>query len=394
MDLFDKCRAFDQMIQFMRSQNRFFYLREVNPAAAPVVERNGRKMIMLGSNNYLGLTEHPRVKEAAINAIRELGTGCAGSRVLTGTTHIHTELEELLARFKGCEAAITFSAGFMTMLGTVAGVTARGDYVVSDELNHASIIDGCRLSQAEVKVFRHSDMAHLEETLAAIPADAGKLVVTDGVFSMKGDICRLPEIVALARKYSARVMVDDAHATGVLGRTGKGTAEHFDLEGQVDIVSGTFSKSFGALGGFTCTSRPVVTHLQLNARPFIFAAALPPSVVATVKAGLEVLMENPGLVTQLRENARFMQQGLKEMGYQVEFHDTPIIPVDIPDDDKAFHLAGELEVEGVFANPVVPPAVRPGESIIRISLMATHTREQLSQALEKFKIAGKRVGAI
>jgi 8-amino-7-oxononanoate synthase len=394
LDLFDKCRLFDQMIQFARSQNRFFYLREVNPAASPVVERNGKKMIMLGSNNYLGLTEHPKVKEAAINAIRELGTGCAGSRVLTGTTHVHTELEELLARFKGCEAATTFSAGFMTMLGTIAGVTAKGDFLLSDELNHASIIDGCRLSPATVKVFRHSDMAHLEELLATLPPEAAKLVVTDGVFSMKGDICKLPEIVGLARKYRARVMVDDAHATGVLGKTGKGTAEHFDLEGQVDIVSGTFSKSFGALGGFTCTTRAVVTYLQLNARPFIFAAALPPSVVATVKAALEVLIENPGLVAQLRENARFLQQGLKEMGYRVEFYDTPIIPVDIPDDDKAFRLAGELEAEGIFANPVIPPAVPTGESIIRISLMATHTREHLSQALEKFKIAGKRVGVI
>lgn len=394
MDLFDKCRMFDQMIQLVRSQNRFFYLREVNPAAAPVVERNGKRLIMLGSNNYLGLTEHPRVKEAAIAAIRELGTGCAGSRVLTGTTHIHRELEELLAGFKGCEAATTFSAGFLTMLGTVAGITAKGEFVLSDELNHASIIDGCRLSQAQVKVFRHSDMVHLEETLAGLPEPAPKLIVTDGVFSMKGDVCKLPEIVALARKYHARVMVDDAHATGVLGRTGKGTAEHFDLEGAVDIVGGTFSKSFGALGGFVCTTRQAVTYLQLNSRAFIFAAALPPSVVATVKAAIEVLMENPGLVTQLRENARFMKQGLQDAGFQVEFHDTPIIPVDIPDDDKAFRMAGELEAEGIFANPVVPPAVPHGESIIRISLMATHTREQLAQAIEKFKVVGKRVGVI
>jgi 8-amino-7-oxononanoate synthase len=394
LDLFDKCDRFAQVVQLMASQNRFFYLREVNPAAAPVVERNGRPMIMLGSNNYLGLTEHPRVKEAAIKAIEEMGSGCAGSRVLTGTTRVHVELERLLAQFKGTEAVTLFSAGFMTMLGTVSGLTAKGEYVFSDELNHASIIDGCRLSQAQVKVYRHSDMTHLEELLAGAPPETGKLIVTDGVFSMKGDICNLPEIVRLGRKYNARVMVDDAHSTGVLGARGRGSAEHFGLEGKVDLVSGTFSKTFGAIGGFTGGPRNVVTYLQLNSRPFIFSASLPPSAVATVKAALEVIIEHPELVTQLRENARFMKNGLAELGFQVEFHDTPIIPVIIADDSKAFQFAGELEVEGIFANPVVPPAVPPGQSIIRISLMATHTKEHLSQALEKFKIVGKRVGVI
>jgi 8-amino-7-oxononanoate synthase len=394
LDLFDKCNSFAQMIQFARSQNRFFYLREVNPAASPVVERLGKQLIMLGSNNYLGLTEHPKVKEAAIAAIRELGTGCAGSRVLTGTTRLHTALEKALAEFKACDAATTFSTGFMTMMGTVAGIAVEGEYVISDELNHASIIDGCRLSRAAIKVYRHSDMTHLEEQLAGIPAEAAKLVVTDGVFSMEGDVCKLPEIVALARKYNARVMVDDAHSTGVLGERGRGTAEHFDLEGQVDIVGGTFSKAFGALGGFICSTRNVITYLQLSSRAFIFAAALPPSVVATVCAAIEVLREHPELVSRLRENARFVKTGLEEMGFKVKFYGTPIIPVVIDDDDKAFQMAGELEAEGVFANPVVPPAVPPGRSIIRISLMASHTREQLAQALEKFRIVGRRVGVI
>lgn len=394
MDLFDKCGEFVQMVSFLKSRNRFFYLREVNPAAAPVCRRNGQDMIMLGSNNYLGLTEHPKVKEAAIAAIRELGTGCAGSRVLTGTTRIHTELERLLAEFKGCPAVTTFSAGYMTMLGSVWGITGKGDFVLSDELNHASIIDGCRLSDATVKVYRHGDMTHLEELLAALPPEAPRLIVTDGVFSMEGDICNLPAITALAAKYHARVMVDDAHATGVLGARGRGTAEHFDLEGKVDMVGGTFSKTFGAVGGFLGSTEKVVTYLQLNARPFIFSAALPPSAVATVKAALEVLIAEPERVAQLREHAEFMKQGLVEAGFRVRFYGTPIIPVIINDDDQAFRMAGELEAEGVFANPVVPPAVPPGSSIIRISLMATHTRKQLGQALEKFKLVGRRTGVI
>jgi 8-amino-7-oxononanoate synthase len=394
LDLFDKCNTFAGMLQILKSQNRFFYLREVNPAAAPVVNRNGRRLIMLGSNNYLGLTEHPKVKEAAIRAIEELGTGCAGSRVLTGTTRIHTELEEMLADFKACPAVTTYSAGYMTMLGTVWGITGKGDFVFSDQLNHASIVDGCRLSQATVRIFRHSDMEDLQQQLAHAPPEAGKLIVTDGVFSMEGDICRLPEIVALGEKYNARVMVDDAHSTGVLGKRGKGTAEHFGLEGKVDIVAGTFSKSFGALGGFVGASKNVVEYLQLNSRPFIFSAALPPSVVATVKAALEVLIAEPERVALLQDHARFMKAGLTDMGYQVKFFGTPILPVVIDDDDLAFRLAGELEAEGVFVNPVVPPAVPPGSSIIRISLMATHTREQLAEALEKFEIAGRRVGVI
>jgi 8-amino-7-oxononanoate synthase len=382
------------MVQMVRLQNRFFYLREVNPAAAPVVERKGKRMIMLGSNNYLGLTEHPKVKAAAIRAVEELGTGCAGSRVLTGTTHYHSELEQLLAEFKGVDAIATFSAGYMTMLGTVSALARTDDVVLSDELNHASIIDGCRLSPAQVKVFKHSDMTSLEEQLASCPKDAGRLIVTDGVFSMEGDICKLPEIVALARKYRARVMVDDAHATGVLGERGRGTAEHFGLEGEIDLVAGTFSKTFGSIGGFAGGPKNVTTYLQLNSRAYIFSAALPPSAVATVKAALEVLIAEPERVANLRENARFLKAGLVEMGYQVKFNDTPIIPIVINDDNKAFHLSGELEKEGVFANPVVPPAVPAGESIIRISLMATHTKELLAEALEKLKKVGKRVGVI
>ncbi|MEO0108732.1 MAG: aminotransferase class I/II-fold pyridoxal phosphate-dependent enzyme, partial [candidate division WOR-3 bacterium] len=342
------------MVEHLKAQNRFFYLREVNPAASPIVTRGGRRMIMLGSNNYLGLTDHPEVKAAATKAVDEFGTGCAGSRVLTGTTSLHTELEEALAQFKTCEALTTFSAGYMTMLGTVWAITAQGDLIFSDELNHASIIDGCRLSGASVKVYHHSDMGHLEELLASVPVEAPKLIVTDGVFSMEGDVCRLPEIIELGRRYRARIMVDDAHATGVLGERGRGTAEHFGLEGKVDVVAGTFSKTFGSIGGFVGSNKNVVSYLQLNARPFIFSAALPPVAVATVRAALKVLIEQPSFVGRLRDNARFMSQGLTEIGYRVKFHDTPIIPVLINDEDKTFRLAGELESEGVFANPVVP----------------------------------------
>jgi len=394
MDVFDKSRKFEQLLRLVQSQNRFFYSRPILPAAAPVARCGDRELVNLGSNNYLGMTEHPEVRAAAIAAIEQYGTGSAGSRLLTGTTPLHLEMERSLAEFKGVEAVVSFSTGFMTLAATVKTIAAEGEFVFSDSLNHASIINGCRASKAKTVVYSHNDMSDLAEKLAGVPAEAGKLIVTDGVFSMEGDICCLPELRKLADEHSARLMVDDAHATGVLGKTGRGTAEHFDLEGKVDIVSGTFSKSFGSVGGFTGAPLPVAEFLRYNARESIFSASLPPSAVATVNAALSVLKRDPSLVRKLRSNTEFIYERLVQDGFKVAHHGTPILPIAIGSDDKAYQAAGRLEEEGVFANPVVFPAVPMGKAIIRISLMASHTEEQLSRAASAFTRVGKEVGII
>jgi 8-amino-7-oxononanoate synthase len=394
MDLFTKCQRFDQMLGLVRSQNRFFYSRAIEPAAAPVTLREGRELINLGSNNYLGLTEHPEVRAAARRAIDEFGTGSAGSRMLTGTTPLHLAMEQRLAAFKHAESVVTFSTGFMALSATVSTLAGEGEFIFSDALNHASIIDGCRRSQATTVVYRHNDAADLEEKLKQAPADAAKLIVTDGVFSMEGDICNLPVLRRLADAHNCRLMVDDAHATGVLGRTGRGTAEHFGMEGKVDVIAGTLSKSMAAVGGFAGSARAVTDYVRYNARQSIFSASLPPSVGATVVAALTVLEAHPELVEQLRANARYMAQQLKAAGFEVHDHGTPILPIAVHDDDKAYQAAGRLEQEGVFANPVVFPAVPHGSAIIRISLMATHTREHMDKAVAKFTLVGKALGMI
>jgi 8-amino-7-oxononanoate synthase len=394
LDLFDKCRQFDFALQSARARNRFFYSRAITPAAAPLTTRDGRELINLGSNNYLGLTEHPKVKAAAAAAIAEYGTGSAGSRLLTGTTPLHLEMERALARFKDVEAVVTFSTGFMALSATVSTLAGEGDFIFSDELNHASIIDGCRRSQATTVVYRHNDLADLEAKLKAATGPAAKLIVTDGVFSMEGDICDLPGLRRLADAYNCRLMVDDAHATGVLGRTGRGTAEHFDMEGKVDVTSGTLSKSLAAIGGFTGGPHAVAEFLRYNARQSVFSASLPPPVAATVIAALDILKSEPERVERLRANARLMSSELKAAGFAVHDHGTPILPIAVNDDDRAYQAAGRLEQEGVFANPVVFPAVPPGQAIIRISLMATHTEAQLRTAVQKFILVGKELRII
>ena len=394
MALFDKCDHFNKQVDYLKSLNQFFYLREIDPAATPVVTMRGKKIIMLGSNNYLGLTSHPKVVEAAIRATREYGTGACSSRVLTGTTSLHTKLEKRLAQFKGTEDAVVFSTGFMTMMGTIAAITEAEDTILSDELNHASIVEGCRLSKAEVKIYKHNDMASLEEELSKCDRSGNKLIVTDGVFSMKGTVANLPEIKRLADRYEANIMVDDAHGTGVLGVKGHGTPEYFDLEGEIDLVCGTFSKSLGTIGGFTGARSEVVTFLKLNSRPFIFTASPPPSVAATVLACLEVIEEEPELLQKLHTNTDFMKNGLKEMGFTLEETVTPIIPILIGDDEKAFRMAGKLEEEGVFVNPVVSPAVPKGSSLIRVSIMASLAGEELEKALDGFSLVGKNLGII
>jgi 8-amino-7-oxononanoate synthase len=382
------------MLAAIQSQDRFFYSRAICPAASPVTTLAGRELVNLGSNNYLGLTEHPQVKAAACRAVEQYGTGSAGSRLLTGTTPLHLEMEQQLARFKSEESAVTFSTGFMALSATVSTLAGEGDYIFSDELNHASIIDGCRSARARTVVYRHRDLADLEEKLRCVPSDAGKLIVTDGVFSMEGDVCDLPGLRRLADAGNARLMVDDAHATGVLGRTGRGTAEHFGLEGRVDVVSGTLSKSLAAVGGFTAANQSVAEFLRYNARQSVFSASLPPSVAATVLAALKVIEAEPERVERLRHNASSVAAALKDAGFSVAFHGTPILPILIGDDDTAYRFAGRLEQEGVFVNPVVFPAVPRGRAIIRISLMATHTEEHLGRALAKLTLVGRELKVV
>ncbi|HDQ99608.1 MAG TPA: aminotransferase class I/II-fold pyridoxal phosphate-dependent enzyme [candidate division WOR-3 bacterium] len=394
MDVFDKCRQFNRMLQAVILGGRFFYSRAILPASSAVVSRDGRKLVNLGSNNYLGLTQHPEVKAAATAAIAEYGTGSAGSRLLTGTTPLHLELERELAAFKGTEAVVTFSAGFMALAGTVAALAGEGEFLFSDEFNHASIIDGCRRARAKTVVYRHNDMADLEAKVTAVPVEAGKLIVSDGVFSMEGDVCNLPELRRIADSHGARLMVDDAHATGVLGPTGRGTAEHFGLEGRIDVVSGTLSKTFGAAGGFTGSESAVTDFLRYNARESIFSASLPPPVVAAALAALRVLKKDPGLVGRLHANTEFIYDRLAAAGFDVRRHGTPILPILIGDDTRAYQVAGRLEQEGVFANPVVFPAVPRDSAIIRVSLMATHTEEQLQQAADRFVSVGRELGVI
>lgn len=394
MALFDKCAEFARWIDSLKARREFFYLRELDPAASPIVSMGGRDLIMLGSNNYLGLATHPRVIEAAVKALEEYGTGACSSRVLTGTTSLHRRLERRLADFKGTEDAVVFSTGFMTMMGTVSALTSEGDVVLSDELNHASIVEGCRLTGAEVKVYRHNDLGDLEEKLASCGPGQDKLVVTDGVFSMKGTVADLPGIKRTASAHGAKIMVDDAHGTGVLGATGRGTLEHFGMEGEVDLVCGTFSKSLGTIGGFTASGGDVITFLKLNSRPFIFSASPPPASMATVLACLDVLEDEPELLDRLRVNTGILKDGLLDAGFRIEETVTPIVPVLIGDDSVTFRMAGALEDEGVIVNPVVSPAVSPGSSLIRLSVMASLSVEQLEAALEKLRIVGRRLGVV
>jgi 8-amino-7-oxononanoate synthase len=394
MALFDKCREFSRWIDSLKERREFFYLREFDPPAAPVVTMRGKKLIMLGSNNYLGLATHPKVVEATARVLREFGTGSCSSRVLTGTSSLHARLERRLAEFKGTEDAVVFSSGFATMMGTVSAITAEGDVVLSDALNHASIVDGCRLSRADLKIWRHDDMGDLEEKLASCPIEQNKLIVTDGVFSMKGTVANLPGIKRLADTYDAAIMVDDAHGTGVLGATGRGTPEHFGLEGQINLVCGTFSKTLGTIGGFTGATSDVVTFLKLNSRAFIFTAAPPPASMATVLACLDVIEEEPDLLTRLREKTKLVKCGLKEAGFRLEETITPIIPVLVGDDAKTFRMAGDLEDEGVVVNPIVAPAVPAGASLIRLSVMANLPTQELETAVGKMRLVGRRLGVI
>jgi len=393
MDIFEKCARFTAAKDVMAA-GYYPYFTTIESAQDPEVMVDGKPMIMIGSNDYLGLTTHPRLKRAAARALRKYGTGCTGSRFLNGTFDIHEELERKLSEFEGKQEALFFTTGFLTNLGTIAGLVGKEDVVITDKLDHASIVDGCRLSFGETKRFRHNNMEDLERTLESIDPLRGKLIVVDGVFSTEGDIANLPEIVRLAREYGARIMVDDAHAIGVLGKGGRGTAEHFGLQEEVDIIMGTCSKSLASIGGFIVASEEIIHYLKHHSRALIFSASPPPASVAAVLEALRVIEEEPERREQLWRNTRKMKQGFREMGYDTGNSETPIIPLLVGDDMQAFRMRKILFENGIFCNPFVSPAVPVGRAIIRTSYMATHTAEQLNRVLETFERVGKQLGII
>ena len=393
MDVFEKCSKILEVSESVRKRGYYFFFRKLESPQDSEVVVDGRRVIMAGSNNYLGLTNHPQVKEAAIKAIEKFGSGCAGSRFLNGNLEIHEELETKLARFFRKEAALVFATGYQTNLGTIGALLGRNDVGILDKYDHASIIDGCRLSFGQAKKFRHNDMKDLERVLQGTK-DKGKLIIVDGVFSMEGDIADLPNIVKLAKAYGARVMVDDAHAVGVLGQGGRGTAEHFGLEDQVDLIMGTYSKSLAAIGGFVVGSRIVIDCIKHTGRSMIFSASLPPALVASVSAALDIIEEQPQLRTQLWKNTHKMLKGYKELGYDTGTSETPIIPIIIKDSIKTYEMCKLLFENGIFVNAVVSPAVPPGRELLRTSYMATHTEEQLDRVLGAFQKVGKQLGLI
>jgi 8-amino-7-oxononanoate synthase len=370
------------------------YFRAIESDQDTEVIMDGKKVLMFGSNSYLGLTNHPYIKEAAQKAIAKYGTGCAGSRFLNGTLDIHIQLEEKLAELVGKDQALCYSTGFQVNLGVVSAITGRKDYILLDELDHASLIEGSRLSFSKVMKFAHNDMHSLENKLKKCEPDSVKLIVVDGIFSMEGDIVKLPEVVELARKYDASIMVDDAHSLGVLGRNGSGTASHFGLTNEVDLIMGTFSKSFASLGGFIAADKEVINFIKHNSRSLIFSASMTPASVATVMAAIEVMENEPERISNLWEITDYALKGFKAQGFNTGKSESPIIPLFIGDDIKALKLTQILLADGIFINPVVSPAVPKEDSLIRYSLMATHTKEQVDISIEKITKAARKLGIL
>jgi len=394
LDLFEKCYKFTRADE-AKAQGYYPYFKAIQSGAGSTVIIDGKKFIMIGSNNYLGLTQDPRVKQAAIDALDRFGSGCTGSRYLNGTLTLHEELEEKLANFVHKEAALVFSTGFQTNQGTISTVVGKDDLILSDRANHASIIDGCRLAFGKIVRYKHNDMRDLERQLNNHGNNSGgKLIVSDGVFSMEGDIVKLPELSKLAQKYHARVMIDDAHSCGVLGKTGRGTGEHFGMVNEIDLIMGTFSKSFASIGGFIAGEKKVINYIKHHARAFIFSASMPPSAVATVSKALDILISEPERLNQLWKNTHKMKKGFDEMGFNTGFSETPIIPIIIGDDMKTFYFWKLLFENGIFSNPVISPAVEAGHQLLRTSYMATHTDEELDHVLEIFYKLGKQFGLI
>ncbi len=384
MDLFHKCETFTAAREVM-AMGMYPYFHELTSRQDAVVDIEGRRTIMLGSNNYMGLTSDERVIAAGIEALEQYGTGCSGSRFLNGTLVLHRQLEDELAQFLNKEASLTLSTGFQTNLGIISCIAGPHDYIFSDKENHASIVDGCRLSFAKTVKYRHSDMDDLKEKLAYVPRDAGKLIITDGVFSMGGDIANLPDIVELAEKYGARIMIDDAHGLGMIGKCGRGTANYYGLEDKVDIIMGTFSKSLASLGGYIATTENVVHYIKHNSRPFIFSASIPPANCATALRALQIIRDEPERAEHLKANGDYMRAQFKQAGIPIGNSETAIIPVMTYETLRTFKIHHMLLMAGVYVNPVIAPAVTEGECLLRTSYTATHTKDQLDEAISVFK---------
>ncbi len=399
MDIFEKCYnitplspLYEAKIAIEKKVYPFFIPLENNEGTEAII--NGKKVLMFGSNNYLGLTQDIRVKEAAIEAIKKYGTSVTGSRFMNGTLKLHEELEEKLAEFIGKEKVLVFSTGYQTNVGTISAIVGKNDFAVVDKEDHASIIDGCKMSFGKMERFKHNDLSDLERILKKIPENKGKIVIVDGVYSMTGEIAPLPEIIKISKKYGARIMVDDAHSIGVLGKCGRGTSNHFGVEKEVDLIMGTFSKSFASLGGFIAGDKEVMFYIQHNARSFIFSAAIPPANLAAAIKALEIMEKEPERIENLKRIAEKWRNGLKSLGFEIGNTQTPIAPVYIRDRWKTVYMWKELLDNGVYVNPVVPPGVPPNDSLLRTSCMATHTDEQIERALEIFEKVGKKLSII
>ena len=384
MDLFQKTEG-QHNYTIAKEAGIYPYFHELRSGQDTVVDMEGKKTVMIGSNNYLGLTSHPEVVKAGVEAMQKYGSGCSGSRFLNGTLDIHVKLEQELAEFLQKEAVVTFSTGFQSNLGIISAIAGRNDYILCDKENHASIYDACRLSFAKLVRYEHNDMQDLEEKLKTVPEDKGILIVTDGVFSMSGDICKLPELVELKKKYGARIMVDDSHGLGVLGEFGRGTGEYFGLQDEVDIQMGTFSKSLASLGGFMASSQKVVDYVKHTSRPYIFSASITPAAVATARKALEILKREPQRVKDLTNISNYMRKGLKDLGIKVIDAETPIIAIYVYEDEKAFVACKMLLERGVYVNPTISPAVPVGYALLRTSYTATHTKEQMDYAMKQIK---------
>lgn len=393
MDLFDKCYAFTRAEE-AQEMGIYPYFTPIQEVKGNRVIIDGKEMIMVGSNNYLGLIDHPQAIKAAEEALERYGVATCGSRFLNGTLDLHIQLEEKLARFMKKEAALAFSTGFQTNLGIISTISGKGDVIITDRMVHASIIDACRLSFASVLKYKHNDMDDLERILVSLDKDVGKLIVVDGVFSMEGDLANLPGIVELAKKYNTKVFVDDAHGIGVMGKNGRGTAEHFDVEDDVNLVMGTFSKSFASLGGFVAGDKKVISYIKHFARSLIFSASITPASVATVLTTLEIIQKEPERRERLWEITKKMKSGFQAMGYNTGPTKTPVIPVIIGHDELTFMLWRLLRESGIFTNPVIYPAVPKDQSLIRTSYSATHSDEELNIVLESFEKCGKQLGII
>jgi 8-amino-7-oxononanoate synthase len=381
-------KLLDKIAQFkdasdIKAKGLYPYFRAIESGQHTEVIIGGKRVLMFGSNSYLGLTDHPYIKEAAKKAIDKYGTGCAGSRFLNGTLDIHIELESRLASYVGKEAAILFSTGFQVNLGVLSCITGRNDYLILDEQDHASIIDGCRLSFSRVIKYAHNDMQDLKRKISILPEEAVKVVVVDGIFSMEGDIVKLPGIVEIAEEYGASIMIDDAHSLGVIGHKGSGTASHFNLTKEVDLITGTFSKSLASLGGFAAGDHATIDYLKHQARSLMFSASMTPSTVASVLAALDIIEAEPERIEKLWANTNYATQLLLAEGFDLGLTESPILPIYIRDNNKTFMVTKQLHDKGVFVNPVVSPAVLPEASLLRFSLMATHTFAQIDEAVEK-----------